>query len=172
MATQKTLLISRTPRPVIVNLWSSQVFWGYRKLKPLHLVFSLWVFIGCFLSGECYRGHRGQHYPTRPVAPSTPPFHLYLQPDRNPVQIVQPGNIPIFMFEQPYSVPLPSLYLGIEFEKLISTIEFDYPYKTIPPLSYTSKQSYFNCSQKKSNAKPAANISITPAIAPKFTESF
>uniref|UniRef100_A0A8I6AGJ4 Submaxillary gland androgen regulated protein 3A n=1 Tax=Rattus norvegicus TaxID=10116 RepID=A0A8I6AGJ4_RAT len=50
-------------------------------MKPLYLVFGLWVLIGCFLSGECHRGPRG-HDPRRrpppPPPPPPPPFAILL----------------------------------------------------------------------------------------------
>ncbi|EDL05370.1 mCG17774, isoform CRA_d, partial [Mus musculus] len=144
------------------------------KMKPLCLVFGLCVLIGCFLSSECQRGFRGQHDPTRPLSPSNPSSHFYPQPDPNRVQISQPDNIPIFMFEQPHSlnicVPPPPLYLGEEFEKLPPNTHI--PYILIRPDIEPPSKYIQPVPRKKSNATPAANNFITTATAPNSTDSF
>lgn len=104
--------------------WESRTFRCHLKLPSVQKVYMLIILreisnlkLFIFLlpqSSECQRGFRGQHDPTRPLSPSNPSSHFYPQPDPNRVQISQPDNIPIFMFEQPHSfplpVPLPSLY--------------------------------------------------------------
>ncbi|XP_052055640.1 protein cappuccino-like [Apodemus sylvaticus] len=135
-------------------------------MKPLSLVFGLWVLVGCFLSCECHRGHR-RHDPRGPFPPPPPPPPPFgpgygrLPPPRPPPSFgpgygLPPRPPPPVIFYPPY-IPAPP--------------------NAIPPTNPPLQPPPSNPPTQppptvQGNTIPAANVSVTTATAPNSTDTF
>ncbi|XP_052055722.1 submaxillary gland androgen-regulated protein 3A-like [Apodemus sylvaticus] len=163
-------------------------------MKPLYLVFDLWILTGCFLSGECHRGPRGQHEPRGPLTPSTPPPHLHPQLDHNTEQNDLPPDTPpreilsqtssIFVYvtvlflgpiysqpPPPPPPPIPSPPLGFH-PSYIQTSPHPIPPHNVPAQTPPSNPPTQPPPTVQANVLPAANISITNTTTPNSTDTF
>uniref|UniRef100_A0A8I6AT01 SMR1 protein-like n=1 Tax=Rattus norvegicus TaxID=10116 RepID=A0A8I6AT01_RAT len=141
-------------------------------MKPLYLIFGLWILIVCF-PGEGDRGQRRQHNPRRQQDPSTLPHHLCLQP--NGVQMRLTRNLPpstITVDPPPFLVCIPGFISGAVFNQL-GTTEYHYQCQlTAPdPRSLSNPPNQLHTTEQ-ANTKTDDKISNTTATTQNSTDTF